>query len=105
MHICTSITTSLGWVCGLRTPQVLSILSALGIVTGLAAAFNCPIAAIVYAMEDLNNISGSISRQMVGLMSCGSVFATLTQRLFFGDHKVLYLDMGGEKEVNFYLFR
>ena len=39
---------------------MISMLSGIGITTGLAAAFRCPIAAIVYAMEDLSTIVDSI---------------------------------------------
>ncbi|CAD7923695.1 unnamed protein product [Amoebophrya sp. A120] len=93
IHLCTSISTTVGQICGLRTPKLMSILCVLGMTAGLAAAFNCPVAAIVYAMEDLGPLTGSLSRPLIGLMSVGSVFATLTLRLGFHDHQMVHLNL------------
>ena len=48
IHICTAVATTCGYFLIGGGDSVYSVLGAIGVTTGLGAAFNCPIAAIVY---------------------------------------------------------
>ncbi|MGH9465963.1 MAG: chloride channel protein [Terriglobales bacterium] len=59
------------------------MLAPLGAAAGLAAAFNAPIAAVLFTIEE---VVGRWSSGVVGAVVLAAVASTVVERAFFGDH-------------------
>lgn len=85
IQVCTAVTTSIGWFIGMRAKETQSLLACLGFAGGFAASFNSPLAGIMFAMEELQHISPTVSRHIICIILMTSVVATTVSRLLNGD--------------------
>src|SRR5215470_13130420 len=80
VQICAAIGAALGKAA--RQPaRIVRALISVGAAAGIAAAFNTPIAAITFAMEE---IIGDLNHQLVGAIVVASVAAAVVERALLG---------------------
>lgn len=78
-------------------------LVAVGSAGGIAAAFNTPISAVVFTMEE---VVGDLNAKALGSIIISSVVAAITGHVLMGDRVMfsqLYYELGDPKELFFYL--
>jgi CIC family chloride channel protein len=76
------IASVLGRSIGLRTEQVKNLIP-VGAAAAVAAAFNTPLAAVVFALEE---IMGDLNAPVMGAVVLASATAWMVLRVFLGDH-------------------
>jgi CIC family chloride channel protein len=76
------IASVLGRSLGLRTEQVKNLIP-VGAAAAIAAAFNTPLAAVVFALEE---IMGDLNAPVMGAVVLASATAWMVLRVFLGDH-------------------
>jgi len=85
IQVCTSVAMFVGWVVGIRAAQSQSLLACIGISCGFAASFNSPLAGILFAMEELQHVSPSLSKTLICCILIASVVATSVLRASHGN--------------------
>jgi len=78
-------------------------LVAVGSAGGIAAAFNTPISAVVFTMEE---VVGDLNAKALGSIIISAVVAAVTGHVLMGDRVMfsqLYYELGDPKELFFYL--
>jgi CIC family chloride channel protein len=79
-------------------------LVAVGSAGGIAAAFNTPISAVVFTMEE---VVGDLNSKVLGSIVISSVVAAVTGQILMGDRVMfsqLFYKLNDPKELFFYLF-
>ncbi len=95
------IASVLGRLLGLRTEQVKNLIP-VGAAAAIAAAFNTPLAAVLFALEE---IMGDLNAPVMGAVVLGSATAWMVLRLSLGDHplfKVPQYQLGRPVELAVY---
>lgn len=80
VQICAAIGAAIGKVTR-RPSRVVKALISVGAAAGIAAAFNTPLAAITFAMEE---VIGDLNQRMVGAIVVASVAAAVVERAILG---------------------
>jgi CIC family chloride channel protein len=82
VQIGAGIGSVLGRLLGLRTEQVKKLIP-VGAAAAIAAAFNTPLAAVLFALEE---IVGDLNAPVMGAVVLASATAWMVLRVFLGDH-------------------
>src|SRR5215469_16661871 len=82
VQVGAGIASVLGRFLGLRTEQVKKLIP-VGAAAAIAAAFNTPLAAVLFALEE---IVGDLNAPVMGAVVLASATAWMVLRLFLGDH-------------------
>jgi len=85
VQICAAIGAAVGTVTR-RPARVVKALISVGAAAGIAAAFNTPIAAITFALEE---VIGDLDRNVVGAIVVASVAAAVVERALLGGRPAL----------------
>lgn len=85
VQICAAIGAAVGKFTR-RPSRVVKALISVGAAAGIAAAFNTPIAAITFAMEE---VIGDLNQRLVGAIVVASVAAAVVERAILGGHPSL----------------
>ncbi len=85
--LASTMASKLGQWAGLSTRQ-LRILTASGLASGIAAAYNAPIGASLFAMEI---ILGNFAMEVFAPLVCASVIATLVSRALYGADPIFHV--------------
>jgi CIC family chloride channel protein len=90
VHICAGIASSLGrWFA--LSPQNIRRLIPVGAAAGIAAAFNAPIAAVTFAIEE---IIGDMNSALLSGVVIAAAIAAVIERSVLGEHPVLAIPYG-----------
>jgi chloride channel protein, CIC family len=84
VHICASIASRLGRLAGLAPRQVRRLLP-VGAAAGIAAAFNAPIAAVTFTIEE---IVGDLDKAVLSGVIVAAAIAAVIERSVLGEHPV-----------------
>ena len=98
VQICAAIGAAVGKATG-RPSRVVKALISVGAAAGIAAAFNTPIAAITFAMEE---VIGDLNQRLVGAIVVASVAAAVVERAILGGRPSLLVpsySLGNWKEL------
>src|SRR5271155_5067704 len=82
VQVGAGIASVLGRLLGLRTEQVKNLIP-VGAAAAIAAAFNTPLAAVVFSLEE---IMGDLNAPVMGAVVLASATSWMVLRLFLGDH-------------------
>ncbi len=102
LAVCSGFASSAGTLLSLSKNKIKSLV-AIGAAGGIAAAFNTPIAAVIFALEE---IVGNLNAKMLGPMMIASVFAAITASFFNGDNSVftpVHYQLNDNRELIIYL--
>lgn len=80
VQICAAIGVAVGKIAR-QPPRIIKALISVGAAAGIAAAFNTPIAAITFAMEE---VIGDLNQQLVGAIVVASVAAAVVEHAMLG---------------------
>src|SRR5499427_3730585 len=101
VQICAAIGAAIARVA--RQPaRIVKALIAVGAAAGIAAAFNTPIAAITFAMEE---VIGDLNQRLVGAIVVASVAAAVVERAILGGRPSLLVpgySLGNWRELSAY---
>ncbi|MGK0367566.1 MAG: CIC family chloride channel protein [Thermoproteota archaeon] len=100
--ITAAIGSNLGRFFNLSKSQIKSLL-AVGSAAGIAAAFNTPIAAVIFTLEE---VVGNLNTKMLGPIVISSVIAAVTAAALQGNHPLfhtLQYSLTDNRELFFYL--
>lgn len=90
VHICAGIASSAGrWLA--LSPQNLRRLIPVGAAAGIAAAFNAPIAAVTFTIEE---IVGDLNTTLLSGVVIAAAIAAVIERSVLGEHPVLEVPSG-----------
>lgn len=89
IQVCTSLASMIGWTIGIRAARTQSLLASLGFCCGFAASFNAPLSGMLFAMEELQHISGRLTTRVICIILVGSITSTAVMRGFLSN-KVLF---------------
>jgi len=98
VQICAAIGAAIGRATR-RPTRVVKALISVGAAAGIAAAFNTPIAAITFAMEE---VIGDLNQRLVGAIVVASVAAAVVERAILGGRPSLTVPgytLGNWKEL------
>jgi len=84
VHICASIASRFGRLAGL-TPRNIRRLLPVGAAAGIAAAFNAPIAAVTFTIEE---IVGDLDKTVLSGVIVAAAIAAVIERSVLGEHPV-----------------
>lgn len=84
VQICAGLASAIGRVISLTRDQIKTLLP-VGAAAGLAAAFNTPIAAVTFTLEEL---VGDLNTRVLGSIVLASVSAAVVERAILGDEPV-----------------
>jgi CIC family chloride channel protein len=84
VHICAGLASFIGRTISLTRDQTKALLP-VGAAAGLAAAFNTPIAAVTFTLEEL---VGDLNARVLGSIVLASVSAAVVERAILGDESV-----------------
>ncbi len=90
VQICAGIATLLGRVAGV-SPRSLRRLLPVGAAAGIAAAFNAPIAAVTFTIEE---IVGDLDRSVLSGVIVAAAIAAVIERSLLGEHPVFQVTPG-----------
>ncbi len=82
--VCSGLASSLGHMLSLSKNKIKALVS-IGAAGGIAAAFNTPIAAVIFALEE---VVGNLNTKMLGSMVISTVIAAITASFFVGNQPV-----------------
>ncbi len=82
VHICAGIASWLGQVFSLGRTSIQSLVP-VGAAAGLAAAFNTPLAAVTFTLEEL---VGDLNTRVLGAIVVASITASVVTRVLLGDN-------------------
>ena len=85
VQVGAGIGSVLGRLLGLRTEQVKKLIP-VGAAAAIAAAFNTPLAAVMFSLEE---ITGDLYAPVMGAVVLASATAWMVLRVFLGDHPLL----------------
>ncbi len=84
VQICAGLASSIGRTFSLKRERIQSLVP-VGAAAGLAAAFNTPIAAVTFTLEEL---VGDLNARVLGSIVLASVSAAVVERAILGDRPV-----------------
>lgn len=84
VHICASIASRIGRIAGLAPRNVRRLLP-VGAAAGIAAAFNAPIAAVTFTIEE---IVGDLDKTVLSGVIVAAAIAAVIERSVLGEHPV-----------------
>ncbi len=87
VQICAGLASAIGRVFSLTRDQIKTLLP-VGAAAGLAAAFNTPIAAVTFTMEEL---VGDLNARVLGSIVLASVSAAVVERAILGNEPVFHV--------------
>lgn len=90
VHICAGVVSRLGRMAALSRPNLARLLP-VGAAAGIAAAFNAPIAAVTFALEE---IVGDLDQTMLSGVVVAAALAAVTERGVLGEHPVFAVPRG-----------
>jgi CIC family chloride channel protein len=102
VQVGAGIASVLGRFLGLRSEQVKNLIP-VGAAAAIAAAFNTPLAAVVFSLEE---IMGDLHAPVMGAVVLASATAWIVLRVFLGDHplfKVPQYQLGRPAELAVYV--
>lgn len=102
VQICAAIASLLGRVFNLSRERLRGLIP-VGAAAGLAAAFNTPIAAVTFTLEE---ILGDTAAKPMGSIVIASVIASVVERSLLGEHALFSVPayrLNGVGELPFYL--
>ncbi len=100
--VCSGVASSLGYLLSLSKNRIKALVS-IGAAGGIAAAFNTPIAAVIFALEE---VVGNLNAKMLGSMVISTVIAAVTASFFNGHQPVftpVEYQLNDNKELLIYL--
>ena len=101
VQICGGLASSIGRMFSMRRERVQALVP-VGAAAGLAAAFNTPIAAVTFTLEEL---VGDLNARVLGSIVLASVSAAVVARALLGDHptfSVPHYSLGSPWELFLY---
>ena len=87
VQVGAGIGSVLGRLLGLRTEQVKNLIP-VGAAAAIAAAFNTPLAAVVFALEE---IMGDLNAPVMGAVVLASATSWMVLRVFLGNHPLFHV--------------
>jgi CIC family chloride channel protein len=90
VHICAGIASLLGRVAGV-SPKSLRRLIPVGAAAGIAAAFNAPIAAVTFTIEE---VVGNLDKSVLSGVIVAAALAAVIERSVLGEHPVFNVHQG-----------
>lgn len=90
VQICSGVAKSLGRIAGISA-QNLKLLLPVGAAAGIAAAFNAPIAAVTFTIEE---IVGKLDQTLLSGVIVAAAFAAVVERSVLGEHPVFAIPQG-----------
>ncbi len=90
VHICSGLATGMGKLGGV-SPQNLKLLLPVGTAAGIAAAFNAPIAAVTFTIEE---IIGNLEQTLLTGVIVAAALAAVVARSLNGDNPVFSIPQG-----------
>jgi CIC family chloride channel protein len=90
VQICAGVAKGMGRLAGIR-PQNLRLLLPVGAAAGIAAAFNAPIAAVTFTIEE---IVGTLDQTLLSGVIVAAALAAVVERSVLGEHPVFSIPNG-----------
>jgi CIC family chloride channel protein len=90
VQICAGIATALGRAAGV-SPKSLRRLLPVGVAAGIAAAFNAPIAAVTFTIEE---IVGDLDKSVLSGVIIAAALAAVIERSLLGEHAIFDVPLG-----------
>jgi CIC family chloride channel protein len=90
VQICSGVASTMGRMIGV-SPQNLRLLLPVGAAAGIAAAFNAPIAAVTFTIEE---IVGTLDQTLLSGVIVAAALAAVVERTVLGEHPVFAIPQG-----------
>jgi CIC family chloride channel protein len=90
VQICAGVATGLGRLVGI-SPQNLKLLLPVGTAAGIAAAFNAPIAAVTFTIEE---IVGKLDQTLLSGVIVAAALAAIVAQSVLGEHPIFTIPQG-----------
>ncbi|HEY4175782.1 MAG TPA: chloride channel protein [Kofleriaceae bacterium] len=89
-QICAGVAKAMGRLAGVSARNV-QLLLPVGVAAGIAAAFNAPIAAVTFTIEE---VVGSLDQTLLSGVIVAAAFAAIVERSILGENPVLSIPSG-----------